>query len=486
MVHIPAKGRTSFISITANLQRIRNNEFSNAKNHLIRIGKYSPIARITNPQRRSGPVAGSFFPTKPGEPIRRAFNDKERKEASTLAHSMWMDNPPGTQNCHFLETSFDAAGPHGVQVLPDKVFDATAEWKYLEGKLSDKVDSEIADPVRSAHRKLPTLFRKIKTEKCISYPFQYDCITGEFKYPALEVNLRKNAAQGNGKARATGFAIPVLGRLPKIFIDTYLIKCQIQMALRLLDFGTECSLRICIGKPCGGVRPLTVGHDDNVFLNGLAQKAIQEEIAKNKLIPENICSYQRGKGCADATIVAGVVKEVALQKNDFFLAEIDDDAEKMFDRLYSELQVMLLLLAGAGLQGFTEWQSVSMFNRTNRLVTDIFIALLEYICGLPQGNGFSVEIANLYALFILIWWNMDPINPAGTIAPFTSPRHGFPLIAEGIVKPVASLAYVDDATRYVAMAKALHSLEEFFATVQGYCDLLGDLSLVIKMGRNVS
>jgi hypothetical protein len=75
-------------SITANLQRIRNNEFSNAKNHLIRIGKYSPIARITNPQRRSGPVAGSFFPTKPGEPIRRAFNDNERKEASTLAHSM--------------------------------------------------------------------------------------------------------------------------------------------------------------------------------------------------------------------------------------------------------------------------------------------------------------------------------------------------------------------------------------------------------------
>jgi hypothetical protein len=144
-----------------------------------------------------------------------------------------------------------------------------------------------------------------------------------------------------------------------------------------------------------------------------------------------------------------------------------------------------LLLAGAGMQGFTEWQCANMVNRTNKLVTDIFVALLQYKCGLPQGNGFSVEIANLYAMLLLIWWNMDPINPTGTIAPFTSPRHGFPLIVDGILKPVSSLAYVDDAKRFVAMSKSTYTCDEFFTTVQGYCDLLADLSLVIKMGRNV-
>jgi hypothetical protein len=204
------------------------------------------------------------------------------------------------------------------------------------------------------------------------------------------------------------------------------------MALRLLDFGTENSLRICIGKPCGGIRPLTVGHDDNVFLNGIAQQAIQKEIARLKVLPENVCSYQKGKGCAYATIVDCVVKEIALQKDEFFLAELVDDAEKMFDRLHLELQAVLLMLAGAGIQGFAEWQCANMVNRTNKLVTDIFVALLKYICGLPQGNGFSVEIANLYAMLLLMWWNMDPINPQGTIAPFTSPRHAFPLIAGGI------------------------------------------------------
>jgi hypothetical protein len=84
-----------------------------------------------------------------------------------------------------------------------------------------------------------------------------------------------------------------------------------------------------------------------------------------------------------------------------------------------------------------------------------------------------------------MWWNMDPIDPHGTIAPFESPRHGFPLIAGGIVKSVASLAYVDDAKRYVALLKSQYSLEEFYTIVQGYCDLLADLSLGIKMGRNV-
>jgi hypothetical protein len=49
-----------------------------------------------------------------------------------------------------------------------------------------------------------------------------------------------------------------------------------------------------------------------------------------------------------------------------------------------------------------------MISRTNTLVTDIFVTLLQCKCGIPQGNGFLVEIENLYAM---------PVNPTGTIAP---------------------------------------------------------------------
>jgi hypothetical protein len=466
-------------------QQVRKEEWDNSKNYLIQIGKYGQLARMVNPKPRSGPVASRFYPTAPNAPRRRALNDYERKEASILTHELWMDNPPGRKNCHFLDIIQDDVGPCGVNISCDKEFGAEAEWLYLEGMLAEKVNDDIIEKIRYAHQKLPILFKQIKADNRIVYPFKYDCITGEFLYPNLEHQLRKNCTCGNGKARATGFAIPVLGRLPKIFIDAYIIKCRVQMTLRLLDTGTECSMRICIGKPCGGVRPLTVSHDDNVFLNGLAQQAIQQEISRLSILPQNIFSYQKGKGCADATIIDNIVKEIALQKNDHFLAELSDDAEKMFDRLYMEIQIALLMLAGAGIQGFTEWQSANMVNRTNKLVTDIFIALMQYKCGLPQGNGFSVEIANLYAMLLLMWWNMDPINPCGVIAPFTKPPHGFPLIAGGILLPISSMAYVDDAKRFIAMPKQNHTCAEFFRVVQGYCDLLADLSLVIKMGRNV-
>jgi len=167
------------------------------------------------------------------------------------------------------------------------------------------------------------------------------------------------------------------------------------------------------------------------------------------------------------------------------LAEIDDDAEKMFDRLYLELQVLLLQMAGAGTHGFTEWQCANLTDWTNKLITDIFVTVLSYQCSLPQGNGFSVEIANLYALFLLTWWNMDPIQPSGSITSFDEPRHGFPLVANDITKYVSSLAYVDVGTRLVVVRRDEHSVEEFFIIVQGYCDLLAEFSLVIKMVRNV-
>jgi hypothetical protein len=176
----------------------------------------------------------------------------------------------------------------------------------------EKTNPEITERVRAAHEKLPILFQHINSNHKLTYPFKYDCISGDFMYPELERQLRKNIACENGKARATGFAIPVLGRLPQIYVDTHLIKCRLQMALRLLDTGTECSLCICIGKPCGGVRPLTVGHDDNIFLNGVAQQAIQQEIAKNGVLPENVYSYQKGKGCTNATLIDSITKEIAM------------------------------------------------------------------------------------------------------------------------------------------------------------------------------
>ena len=56
---------------------------------------------------------------------------------------------------------------------------------------------------------------------------------------------------------------------------------------------------------------------------------------------------QKGRNCADATIIDEIVKEVALQNNDMVVTELSNDSEKKFDRLYLEIQIALLL----GIQG---------------------------------------------------------------------------------------------------------------------------------------
>ena len=104
---------------------------------------------MTNPKPKSGPVAGSLYPIKPGDPIRKAINDEERKEATILTHSAWMDDPPGSKNCHFLDIIEDDVGPNGITIDPSKTFDEEAQWKYLEGVLQEKVDQETATKIHS-------------------------------------------------------------------------------------------------------------------------------------------------------------------------------------------------------------------------------------------------------------------------------------------------------------------------------------------------
>jgi hypothetical protein len=132
-------------NISRTIVQVRQNEWKSAKTHNIRVGKYGNIANMINTKDRSGPTACKSFPAEPGDPIRLAVNDEERKEATILTHTAWMADPPGNQNCHFLDIVKDEVGPTGVTISTDKQFDATAQWNYLDCFLDNKYDMEIVD-----------------------------------------------------------------------------------------------------------------------------------------------------------------------------------------------------------------------------------------------------------------------------------------------------------------------------------------------------
>jgi len=119
-------------------KQTKKEEWKMAKNYYIRIGKHGHIARMINPKNRTGPTACNFYPTLQGVPGKKAITDEERQEASIITHTMWMANPPGGKNCHFLDITQDEVGPNGVSICADKLFDEDAEWQYLNGPLDSK------------------------------------------------------------------------------------------------------------------------------------------------------------------------------------------------------------------------------------------------------------------------------------------------------------------------------------------------------------
>jgi len=140
----PIKKAISLLKkFTLIIKKIRQEEWRNAKNYYIRIGKFGSIARMTNPKYRRGPIAGSLYPTKPGETIRKAINDKERKEATILSHTAWMDNPPGIKNCHFIDIEKDEVGTHGVSIHPNRIFDDDAQWNIRSNTIVSVVNTYI-------------------------------------------------------------------------------------------------------------------------------------------------------------------------------------------------------------------------------------------------------------------------------------------------------------------------------------------------------
>jgi hypothetical protein len=168
---------------TKTIQRIRQDESRNAKNHYIRIGKNGQITNMINPKSQSGPVASNMYPSKPCETIRYATNSEECKEVSIITHTDRMADPPGKKNCHFIDLKSVEVGPHGVHINHSKPFTVEAQWKYLDGMLEDQVDEHTAERIKLAHQRLQKLFEQIKTDSYITYPFKYDIDTGKFMYP---------------------------------------------------------------------------------------------------------------------------------------------------------------------------------------------------------------------------------------------------------------------------------------------------------------
>jgi hypothetical protein len=328
------------------------------------------LAKMVNGKTRSGPSCNSFYPTKPGEEPKAAITKKERVEATLLTHKAWTRDPKG-KNCHFAELVEDEIGPCGIRIQTDKTFGPEALKEYMD---SEPLDEETENRIKLAHNRIRPFIEKIANKiPTFTYPFKFSCVDGSFMDNSLHSNIEKVLTKGRGKARVNNFSIAVIGRFPPIVAEIYRIKSELHLSLRMIDRFTEQSLRICIPKGEGKVRPITVAADDLAFLNSIVQKSFQGQVK----IRDWITSFRRGMGCTNSTLTDCPVKELALSSGDKYVAIFNNDLEKMFDRMTREVQALALTHIGAG-RGFIEWQMSNCDRRTNLLVTDLFSEVINY------------------------------------------------------------------------------------------------------------
>jgi len=113
------------------------------------------------------------------------------------------------------------------------------------------------------------------------------------------------------------------------------------------------------------------------------------------------------------------VKDVRQHQNTY-LAQIDEDKAKYFDRITTELQMLPFLLAGFPPDGYIEWIAESLSNLTLDINTTQGNCHTNFLCGVRQGSALSCTIANMVAWLCTSIWDTPsppPNNPTSGFIP---------------------------------------------------------------------
>ena len=142
------------------------------------------------------------------------------------------------------------------------------------------------------------------------------------------------------------------------------------------------------GKP-GDTRPLALMHDLNCVLMASCSKWLQN--AKESIGDDSpeLVAYKKGKGCDDITLLNIAMKEDAIASGQP-LAIVEEDEEKMFDRIPLGLQLVSIMLEGAPSCGYVEMKADSLDGRMVNIICAQGNVKAKQGTGLLQGDMFSM------------------------------------------------------------------------------------------------
>ena len=204
-----------------------------------------------------------------------------------------------------------------------------------------------------------------------------------------------------------------------------------------------------------------------------------------------IAAYRKGRSSTELTLNNLLALQGAIgdTPNLPLLAQIDEDKEKYFDRISTELQLLPFHILGFPTGGYTEWIAESLSDVKIHTNTPFGTCINSFDCGVRQGSALSCTIANMVGWLSATAWisppppqslsssTTDPTNPHSGYRPPTLSPNPIDSPSRSSTLLLAH-TYCDDASRYLSAP----TIALLFQLIQNNLTVSGYMSIVNKLG----
>ena len=258
------------------------------------------------------------------------------------------------------------------------------------------------------------------------------------------------------------------------------------LTTRILPKGLKITGRTLIDKSkTTDKRPISVLKALDSFLDTTVNSHLAQAIEKTQVLDHTIAAYRKGRSCNELSLNNILAIQDVINNKQTILAHIDEDKEKYFDRISTELQMLPLHIIGFPTHGYSEWIAESLSDLKINTSTPLGTVQNIYECGVRQGSALSCTIANMVAWLSASAWISPVTLQPDTITGSSVPHKGY---IPHILSPNESEhanpqqlnthSFCDDAGRYLSSTDPLELIDriQYNLTISGY------MSIVNKLG----
>ncbi|GFH45018.1 hypothetical protein CTEN210_01492 [Chaetoceros tenuissimus] len=451
-------------------------------------------AKLIKPKLHAPPAANTTIPVytdATSAPIHvPAIGPQQQKEATIATQQQQADKPPGKQ-LHFVELTHDQVGPNGIIYDPTISFTAKDLTQYHPA--ANQFPPGVQEEIIQAHEIFPSITENLKQryrdnqhKPEVEWPFRASITTCPdtqaplLKFHNEQPSMKKKIPYVPSAARLNGFTLNVLARLHPCWMRALDKLTDLILITRILPRQIKTTGRVLIDKPNStDKRPISILHAYDSYIDNIVAQHLAQAVEDLNIYDDTIAAYRPGHSCADCTLNHLLAIQDTRARPGYYMCQLDEDKEKYFDRITTELQLLPFHLMGFPNNGYMEWIAESLNNVTVLTATPFGTVQTAFHCGVRQGSTLSCVIANAVAWLSAAPWAMSLMNSPSPPGHQPAKLHPFD-ITHGHNAMLQKASYCDDSSAYITSTNP-QTLFDYISRDIAYSNII---SIVTKLSIN--